>query len=104
MWIFFPKIISLQCSWVKGLYDNNFLVWKVIPLFLIKNYQEKNFCFALIVKKITKILPGSFNKVGKIFILYLKKYNEYMKIDNNTIYYCCFSHKDLNYIVDLFEK
>ena len=29
------KIISLQCSWVKKLYDENFHEWKVIPLHLI---------------------------------------------------------------------
>ena len=33
----FSKIISLQCSWVKGLYDNSFHAGKVIPLFL---YQK----------------------------------------------------------------
>ena len=34
----FSKITSLQCSWVKRLYDDSFHAWKVIPLFLIKNY------------------------------------------------------------------
>ena len=29
------KVISLQCSWVKKLYDENFHEWKVIPLHLI---------------------------------------------------------------------
>ena len=31
------KIISLQCSWIRRLYDNSFHEWKLIPLFLIKN-------------------------------------------------------------------
>ena len=43
--IFF-KITSLQCSWVKRLYDDSFHVWKVIPLFLIKNHLGKNFCIS----------------------------------------------------------
>ena len=30
------KIISLQCSWIRRLYDNSFHEWKLIPLFLIK--------------------------------------------------------------------
>ena len=30
------KIIGLQCSWIRGLYDNSFHEWKLIPLFLIK--------------------------------------------------------------------
>ena len=29
-------------------------------------------------------------------------YNEYIKIDNNTIYYCCFSQKKLDHIGGLF--
>ena len=28
------KIISLQCSWIRRLYDNSFHEWKLIPLFL----------------------------------------------------------------------
>ena len=31
-------------------------------------------------------------------------YNEYIKIVNNTIYYCYFSQKNLNHIGDLFEN
>ena len=27
----FSKKISLQCSWIKRLYDGNFHLWKVIP-------------------------------------------------------------------------
>ena len=29
------KIVSLQCSWIRRLYDNNFHEWKLIPLHLI---------------------------------------------------------------------
>ena len=29
------KVVSLNCSWVKKLYDENFSKWKVIPLHLI---------------------------------------------------------------------
>ena len=31
-------------------------------------------------------------------------YNEHIKFDNNTIYNCSFSHKNLNQIGDLFEN
>ena len=27
------KIISLQCSWIRRLFGDNFYDWKVIPLF-----------------------------------------------------------------------
>ena len=42
--IFF-KIVSLQCSWVRQLFDNNFHQLKVIPLYLIQKYLCKNFKF-----------------------------------------------------------
>ena len=39
------KIASLQCSWVKRLYNNKFHEWKLIPLHLIKLTFEINFKF-----------------------------------------------------------
>ena len=41
----FSKIVSLQCSWIKRLFDNNFHQWKVIPLYLIRRYLGRNFKF-----------------------------------------------------------
>ena len=32
------KIVSLQSSWIKMLFDNNFYQWKVIPFYLICRY------------------------------------------------------------------
>ena len=39
----FYKIISLQCSWIRRLSDNNFRDWKVITLFLIKKDARRKF-------------------------------------------------------------
>lgn len=39
------EISSLQCSWVKKLFDRNFYKWKIIPLFLIEKHFRKNFKF-----------------------------------------------------------
>ena len=39
------KVISLQCSWVKRLYDNLSHPWKIIPSHLINTDLEKNFKF-----------------------------------------------------------
>ena len=39
----FSKIVSLQCSWIKGLFHNNFHKWEVIPLYLIPWYLGRNF-------------------------------------------------------------
>ena len=40
----FSKVVSLQCSWTKSLFDNNFQ-WKLTPLYLIRQYLGKNFAF-----------------------------------------------------------
>ena len=37
------KIISLQCSWIKQLYDKNMHNWKIIPLALIEKFLGKDF-------------------------------------------------------------
>ena len=39
------KIISLQCSWLRKLCDENFHEWKIIPSHLISKYFEKSFKF-----------------------------------------------------------
>ena len=39
------KITSIQCSWVKRLFEDDFHDWKVIPLFLIGKHLGKNFKF-----------------------------------------------------------
>ena len=41
----FTKAISLQCSWIRILYDENFHEWKIIPSYLIKTIFFKNFKF-----------------------------------------------------------
>ena len=40
------KIISLRCAWIKRLYNQNFLDWKVIPLKLIDNTFDNNLNFS----------------------------------------------------------
>ena len=39
------KIISLQYSWIRRLYDYSFHEWKLIPLFLIRNSFGNSFKF-----------------------------------------------------------
>ena len=43
--VIFSKLLSLQCSWIKRLFDNNFHQWKVISLYPIRQYLGKNFKF-----------------------------------------------------------
>ena len=37
------KIISLQCSWLKQLYDSSSPPWRIIPSYLTDTYLGKNF-------------------------------------------------------------
>ena len=39
------KIASMQCSWVKRLFEDDFHDWKIVPLFLIDKHLGKNFKF-----------------------------------------------------------
>ena len=39
------NITSMQCSWVKRLFEDDFHGWKVIPLFLIGKHLGKNIKF-----------------------------------------------------------
>ena len=41
----FSKVVNLQCSWIKRLFDNNFHKWKLIPLYLIRQYLGKTLNF-----------------------------------------------------------
>ena len=39
------EVTSMQCFWVKRLFEDHFHDWKVIPLFLICKHLCKNFKF-----------------------------------------------------------
>ena len=52
----FSKIVSLQCSWIKRLPDNNYHQWKVIPLYLIRWYLGRSFKFHSYLKVSYSIL------------------------------------------------
>ena len=41
----FSKIVSLECSLISRLYDENFHPWKIISLYLIEMHFGKNFKF-----------------------------------------------------------
>ena len=50
------KIISLQCSWLRKLSDENFHEWKTIPSHLINRYFGKSFKFHLCLSFDHKLL------------------------------------------------
>ena len=52
------KIIALQCSWIKRLYDNSFHEWKLIPFSLIQKSSGRSFKFhSNHLAVMTEILP-----------------------------------------------
>ena len=67
----FPKVVSLQCSQIKRLFDD-FHQWKIIPLYVILQYLGKNFKFHSYLKvshsvlcKFPKFYKEIFIKWGK---------------------------------------
>ena len=48
------KIASLQCSWLKQLYNESLYEWKIIPLLYLKNTFGNNTKFHPNLQKIKK--------------------------------------------------
>ena len=69
------NVKSLQCSWIKRLYDDSFHEWKIIPLHLISRTFGKSFIFhsnLSFKKKLIKSFPSFYKKIllkGKTFFL-----------------------------------
>ena len=71
----FSKVVSLQSSWIKKLFDNNFHQWKLIPLYLIRQYLGKNFKFHSNLELIYKHLSliSIFKLIIKAFIFIISR-------------------------------
>ena len=113
------KITSLQCSWIKKLYNNNFHEWKLIPLYLIKKHLGENFkfhpnlsldanlinFFPLFYKNIfifwQKFLVN-FSKLPSCILSEFLWFNKFIKINYKPCYFECFSTKNLNFVNQLF--
>ena len=70
------KIIALQCSWIRRLYDNSFHEWKLIPLYLTEKSFSTAFNFHSNLLKLSFSLP-SIDKLfwtGKSVLLWSLKY------------------------------
>ena len=114
------KIISLQCSWIRILYNNSFHEWKLIPLFLIKNSLGSSFKFhsnLFFKRNKIKFFPSFYKEIflywnknltrkpeirSSILSQYLW-YNENTQVDKNSIYLVRFSEKNINYVSQLFR-
>ena len=114
------KVISLQCSWIKRLYDNSSHPWKIIPSYLFDTYLGKNFKFhanlGIPADKI-KRLPIYYKQILKRWSENLFSspsllsaiasqviwYNKCIKVDNKTLCNLKISRKDTNYDGQIFK-
>ena len=114
------KIISLQLSWIKRLFDNNSHNWKIIPLGFINKYLEKNFKFhsnLQIDSKYVQTFPKYFKEIiiawsrnlackpdiPSAILSQFLWFNNFLSVDNSSIYFRCFSEKGISFISDLFS-
>ena len=117
----FSKIVSLQCSWIKRLFDNNFHQWKLIPLYLIRQYLGKNFKFHSNLEVSHSILcrfPRFYREVIIRWGKHLSSpatlrstvacqficHNKHIKIGNKSTYLYNFSNNNLNFVGKLFDS
>ena len=116
------KIISLQCSWLKKLYDQNFHEWKVIPLHLFCITFGQNFKFHSNLSYDTKwltIFPVFYKKNFRYWsqhftfafslefpsciLSFFLWYNKDILISNKPMYFKHFSNNNRNYVTQLFD-
>ena len=113
------KVISLQCSWIKRLYDDSFHEWKMLPLHLISKTFAKSFIFhsnLSFKKKLIKSFPSFYKEIllnMKTFfsrttetpssILYhFLWYNIYIQTDEGDVI-SRFSQSNFNFVSQLFD-
>ena len=115
------KIISLQCSWLRKLYDENFHEWKIIPSHLISKYFGKSFKFHSCLSFDRKLLikfpkfyknilfqwSSSFFASSELPSCILSNFlwfNKHILIEKKSIFFRDFSDKGLNFVYQLFDN
>ena len=119
--ILIKKIISLQCSWIKRLYDDFFHDWKVIPLKLIEKTIGRFFKFHSNVSLNSSMLnsfPMFYKDMITNWSIHLSTspttascvlsqflwFNKYIKIDTSYINVSAFADKNINFVSDLLDE
>ena len=82
------KITSIQCSWVKRLFENDFHDWKVIALFLIGKHLGQNFKFHNNIDILLKFPPFYQNIFIKWINSFISKSTLPSKILSEVIWLC----------------
>ena len=104
-----PKIISLQCSWVKKLYDESFHEWKIITLTLIKyTIFHSNLDFNVSLTSFPEFFINIFHSWKNAFAFLsltpsclrsqLLLFNEDIKINNKPFHFQDFSKENINFV------
>ena len=115
------KITSMQCSWVKRLFEDDFHNLKVIPLLLISKHLGKSFKFHNNIDISNEILPKFPSFYQDVFIKWINNFtsksillsmflsnvnwfNSNIKVDSKPVHFSFFSDKNLNFIGQLFNE
>ena len=115
------KIITLQCSWVRRLYDDYFHEWKVIPLKLIKKSFGSHFRFHSNILFNISCINDFLSFYLDIFCNWKKyfstnpetpscilsqylRFNKFIIVDNSYVNFTNFSTKSINFVSDLVNE
>ena len=114
------KIASLQCSWIKRLYDDSCHEWKLAPLKVIKSFGDElkfhsnlSFSnsyarhFSCFYKNILlnwkQYLSTDLETISYILLQNLW-FNKHKIIDNSTVNFIKFSQKSINFVDQLVNE
>ena len=117
----FFKIISLQCSWFRRLFDNSFHQWKVIPLFFINKTFGEHFKFHSnlhfsddTVKCFPSFYKSMFLNWKKIFYVnpcvsssllnQVLLFNKFIQVNRKPVFYKKFSLNNINFLMQLVDR
>ena len=110
------KNISLQCSWLRKLCDENFHEWKIIPSQLINKYFGKSFKFyAYLSSPFPKFCRNilfqwryslfASSKLPSCILSNFLWFNKHILIEEKfIILFRYFSEKVLNFVYQLFDE
>ena len=77
------NFIILQCSWIKGLHDELFHEWKIIPLHLISRRLGKSFIFhsnLSFKKKLITSFPSFYNEILPNWKLFFQRHQKHLPV------------------------
>ena len=115
-----PKLSSLQSSWIKRLFNENFHVWKILPLHIIHKSLGKKFVFhsnLKVNKKLTKSFPKYYREIINIWrsefscqtlvpsaiLCQFLCFNCQIQIGHKSVFFSSFSERNTT-LLDNFSK